>query len=98
MGSCVYLRERIRDQTTAEAKACLQSVIFAEDLRFKRACVEGDALTAIKKLRMEGNDRSYIGNIINEIKDMLSRFETLTFRHVPRTTNEAEHGLVVWRR
>ncbi|MFQ6639560.1 hypothetical protein Gotur_015407 [Gossypium turneri] len=46
---------------------------------------------------MEGNYRSYIGNIINEIKDMLSRFETLTFRHVPRTANEAEHGLVVGR-
>ncbi|MBA0722645.1 hypothetical protein Golax_003303, partial [Gossypium laxum] len=93
MGSCVYLWERIRDQTTVEAKACLQSIIFAEDLGFKRACVEGDVLTAIKKLKMEGNYRSYIGNIINEIKDMLSRFETLTLRHVPRTANEAEHGL-----
>ncbi|MBA0552149.1 hypothetical protein Golob_022987 [Gossypium lobatum] len=45
MGSCTYPLGRTGDPTTMEAKACLQAIIFGEEMRFQDLVVEGDALT-----------------------------------------------------
>ncbi|MBA0735132.1 hypothetical protein Gogos_019007 [Gossypium gossypioides] len=68
MGSCVYSVKNVRDPTTAEACACLQGVVFAEEMGFDELIVEGDSMIVIKKLQSPENDRSLIGVIINEIK------------------------------
>ncbi|MBA0794300.1 hypothetical protein Gohar_018646 [Gossypium harknessii] len=49
MESCIYLWDKLSDPTTTEAKACLQALIFAEDLRFREVSVESDALTVNSK-------------------------------------------------
>ncbi|MBA0636042.1 hypothetical protein Godav_028932 [Gossypium davidsonii] len=40
------------------ARACLQAVILAEDMGFQEVCIEGDALTIIRKLNSVDEDRS----------------------------------------
>ncbi|KAK5836463.1 hypothetical protein PVK06_012253 [Gossypium arboreum] len=69
MVSCVYPVKNVRDPTTAKAYACLQGVVFAEEMGFGEVIVEGDSMTIIKKLQSPKNDRSLIGVIINEIKE-----------------------------
>ncbi|MBA0817420.1 hypothetical protein Gohar_021929 [Gossypium harknessii] len=90
MASCIYLVENVRDPTMVEAWACLQAVTFAEDLGFREVCMEGDALTVIRKLKAANNDKSTIRKLINEIKkNRISSFRRLTFRYIPRRANEA---------
>ncbi|MBA0788387.1 hypothetical protein Gotri_026130 [Gossypium trilobum] len=40
MGSCTYPLGRTRDPTTTEANACLQAIIFGEEMRFRDLVVE----------------------------------------------------------
>ncbi|MBA0761373.1 hypothetical protein Gotri_024029 [Gossypium trilobum] len=98
METCVYSWDKVSDPTTTEAKACLQAVIFAEDLRFREVSVESDALTVVNKFKSEELDRSTIGNTINEIKCKIQRFIYLAFKHIPRTANGVAYRLVVWGR
>lgn len=53
MASCTYPWENITDPTTAKAKACLQAITMAKEMGFREICVEGDALTVIRKLTQE---------------------------------------------
>ncbi|MBA0839171.1 hypothetical protein Goarm_004931 [Gossypium armourianum] len=41
---------------------------MAEEMGFQDICVEGDALTVIRKLNFAEEDRSCISNLIQEIK------------------------------
>ncbi|KAK5812958.1 hypothetical protein PVK06_028404 [Gossypium arboreum] len=93
MGACFYLLGRTGDPTTAEAKVCLQAVIFREEMGFQDLVVEGDTLTIIKKLKLVSVDRSVIGNIISEIQRKRLRFVTLSYEYTLRKTNEAAHAL-----
>lgn len=44
MRACSYPIGRTGDLTTAESKACLQAVIFGEEMDFRDMVVEGDTL------------------------------------------------------
>ncbi|MFQ6627030.1 hypothetical protein Gotur_006415 [Gossypium turneri] len=58
MGACIYLLGRTGDSTTVEVKACLQAIIFGEEMGFRDLVVEGDTLIVIKKLKSDSADRS----------------------------------------
>lgn len=81
-----------------EARAYLQSLIFAVDLSLDDICVEGDALAIINKLKREEEDRSAVGDIIKESKSLLKRFSRYTICFVPRTVNKAAHAMAKWGR
>ncbi|MBA0669688.1 hypothetical protein Goklo_024635, partial [Gossypium klotzschianum] len=68
MATCTYPWENISDPVMAEARACLQAIIMADDMGFQDICIEGDALTIICKLNFAEEDRSCISNLIKEIK------------------------------
>ncbi|MBA0731726.1 hypothetical protein Golax_023433 [Gossypium laxum] len=91
MGSCAYPLGSTRDLTTAEAKSCLQAIIFGEKMSFRDLVVEGDALTVIKKLRLDSKDRSVIGNIIDEIKGKRTSFDHLSFEYTLRKRGEVSY-------
>ncbi|MFQ6651539.1 hypothetical protein Gotur_023825 [Gossypium turneri] len=94
MAACMYPWENISDPVMAEAKACLQAIIMAEDMGFQDICIEGDALTIIRKLNSAEEDRSCISNLIKEIKGRGYNFRSLSFKHVPREANKAAHAMV----
>ncbi|KAA3481719.1 reverse transcriptase [Gossypium australe] len=48
IGAYTYPLGRIKDPTTTEVKACLQAVIFGEEMGFRDLVVQVDALTVIK--------------------------------------------------
>ncbi|MBA0780198.1 hypothetical protein Gotri_004332, partial [Gossypium trilobum] len=93
MAACSYPWKNIPDPVMAEAKACLQAVTLAEDMGFLDVCIEGDALTIIRKLRLADEDRSCISSLIKEIKERGCRFRRLSFKHMPRAANKAAHAM-----
>lgn len=84
------------DLTTVEAMTCLEAITFMTNLGFRRAYIERDALTIIKKLRSVSQDKSVICNIIKEIPSQQEIFCHLSFHYVPISTNRVVHGLAVW--
>ncbi|MBA0845487.1 hypothetical protein Goarm_022952, partial [Gossypium armourianum] len=77
----------------AEARACLQAIIMAEDMGFQDVCIEGDALTIIHKLSSADENRSCISSLIKEIKGRCYRFRRLSFKHIPREASKAAHAM-----
>ncbi|KAK5818355.1 hypothetical protein PVK06_023290 [Gossypium arboreum] len=93
MAACTFPWENISDPFMAEARACLQAIIMAEEMGFQDICVEGDALTIIRKLNFAEEDRSSISSLIKEIKGRVFNFRSLNFKHVPREANTAAHAM-----
>lgn len=58
MAACTYPWENIADPVMAEARACLQAVILAEDMGFQEVCIEGDVLTIIRKLNSRETNKA----------------------------------------
>ncbi|MBA0552599.1 hypothetical protein Golob_023396, partial [Gossypium lobatum] len=61
MGACAYPIKNIQDPITVGAHACLQAVIFAEEMDFDNLCSEGDELAILKKLKTQKSNRSITG-------------------------------------
>ncbi|MBA0712553.1 hypothetical protein Golax_011648 [Gossypium laxum] len=72
MASCTYSWENILDPVMAEARACLQAVTTAEEMGFQDLCVEGDALTIIRKLNSAEEYKS------RETTMMVDRWKSLS--------------------
>ncbi|GMJ05762.1 hypothetical protein HRI_004245400 [Hibiscus trionum] len=58
---------------------------------FRRAVVEGDSLTVIRKLRSPVDDFSEISAIIHDIKARSTEFEGISFQHTFRPSNLVAH-------
>ncbi|KAA3486627.1 reverse transcriptase [Gossypium australe] len=93
MAACTFPWENISDPVMAEARACLQAMIMAEEMGFQNICIEGDALTTIRKLKSAEEDRSCISSLIKEIKGRVSNFRRVSFKHVPREANKVAHAM-----
>ncbi|KAA3472633.1 reverse transcriptase [Gossypium australe] len=93
MVACTYPWDYTPDPITAEARACLQAIIMAEEMGFQEICVEGDSLTIIKKVNSLEDDRSNISNLIKKIRGRLPKFRATSFRHIPREANRAAHEM-----
>ncbi|MBA0847404.1 hypothetical protein Goshw_017470 [Gossypium schwendimanii] len=93
MVACTYPWENISDPVMAETRACLQAIIMAKDIGFQDICIEGDALTIIRKLNSADEDRSCISNLIKEIKGRGYNFRSLSFKHVPKEANKVAHAM-----
>lgn len=68
---------------------------MAEEMGFREICVEGDALTVIRKLTLATEDRSSIRSIIHAIKKKSYRFSSIQFQYVPREANTVAHEMVM---
>ncbi|MBA0735145.1 hypothetical protein Gogos_019020 [Gossypium gossypioides] len=77
----------------AEALACVQAIQFGTESGFLRVKIEGDALSIIKKLQNEFEDRSKISAYILNTKRLTRNFVTCSFKHVLRTRNVVAHTL-----
>ncbi|KAH1057935.1 hypothetical protein J1N35_036000 [Gossypium stocksii] len=83
----------VLDSTTAEARACLQAITMAEEMGFRDICVEGDALTVIRKLNTAEEYRLFVSRLIQEIEGRRSAFRSVRFKYVPRGANKAAHEM-----
>ncbi|GMJ09472.1 hypothetical protein HRI_004616400 [Hibiscus trionum] len=93
MAVCTIHHHHVADPFIAEAHASLQTVLFMRDLGFRRVIVEGDSLTVMKKVNGTAHDRSIISPIVQEIKELSKKFESIQFRFTYREANGVAHLL-----
>ncbi|KAL4278344.1 hypothetical protein GQ457_03G025260 [Hibiscus cannabinus] len=68
LASSTYPNNFISDPAVAEARACEQAVALTTKLGFRRAIVEGDAISVISKMTSTKSDKSHISPIVhNEV-------------------------------
>ncbi|GMJ07053.1 hypothetical protein HRI_004374500 [Hibiscus trionum] len=91
MAACSIKHPSVADPFAAEAHACLVTIRFLKDLGFRRATVEGDSRTVIRKLNQTTHDRSLIGPIIHDIKEESKGFDFIEFRFTHQEANGAAH-------
>ncbi|KAG8488566.1 hypothetical protein CXB51_016292 [Gossypium anomalum] len=95
-GKILYCRlevnNRIPTTFAAKALACLQAVRMGLDLSYQRVVVEGDALSIIKKIQRNENDRSMLSPYIIDIKTLSKNFNKCRFRQMGRKGNETAHA------
>ncbi|KAK8673742.1 hypothetical protein V6N13_112057 [Hibiscus sabdariffa] len=70
-----------------------QVVLFARDLGFSSIIIEGDSLTAIKKLNASNSDKYIISPIAHDIKILTRGFDSFSFYFVWRDAYNTIHVL-----
>ncbi|KAK9007173.1 hypothetical protein V6N11_051005 [Hibiscus sabdariffa] len=83
----------VADAFMAEALACLQAVIFANELGFRRVVFEGDSLAVIRRVSASFSDYSVISPIVNDIREALKGLESVSFSFFHREGNKSSHSL-----
>jgi hypothetical protein len=63
------------------------------DKGFDKAIFVSDCLSVIQRINSPTQDRSQVGSRIKNIKTLVAGFSFITFWHVHRSLNEAEHIL-----
>ncbi|KAK5818410.1 uncharacterized protein LOC108477907 [Gossypium arboreum] len=96
-GKILYCRlevnNRIPTTFAAKALACVQAVRMGLDLSYQRVVVEGDALSIIKKIQRNENDKSMLSPYIIDIKTLSKNFNKCRFRRIGRKGNETAHAI-----
>ncbi|KAL4377922.1 hypothetical protein GQ457_02G012820 [Hibiscus cannabinus] len=76
-----------------EALACLQAVIFPNELSFRRMVFEGDSLTVIMRVSASISDNFVISPVIHDIREVAKELESVVFNFIHREGNNDAHTL-----
>ena len=90
--SC-QLVKRFDDPELAEAIAIRRAVSFSLENNFQQVVVASDCQNVIKKINSKVYDRSHVGIIIRDVKNLITANPFISFVHVSRWCNEAAHVL-----
>lgn len=83
-----------KDPLMVEAFGMLTTMRFAKEGGFRHMIFESDSNILIRKMKYgDGDDRSYFGDIIQEIRKEQSNFDTCIFNFTPRSGNKVAHQL-----
>ncbi|KAA3486162.1 reverse transcriptase [Gossypium australe] len=86
-GAETYLFDNVADPFVAEARACERALILALDMDSRRVVVEGDSLSVIKSIKKREEDRSILRPITQNICQLETRFDEISYLHVRRSAN-----------
>ncbi|KAK8574158.1 hypothetical protein V6N13_097148 [Hibiscus sabdariffa] len=93
MAASSYPHHFVADPESAEALSCLQALVFAEELGFRRIVVEGDSLLVVSKLSNSRMDFSSVSHILFSIKERARDFDLISFVHINRARNQVAPSL-----
>ncbi|KAF7819670.1 uncharacterized protein G2W53_025125 [Senna tora] len=96
-GRClVAMTKRFEVATTVdtlEALAVYEGLMLAKSMSILNIEVEGDSAKVFKLLNKKGTDQSYLGIIIEDILELSSFFNFVSFKWIRRETNKLAHIL-----
>jgi ribonuclease HI len=81
------------DPLEAEARACEEGLKLALQLSDKQILMESDCAGLVTAVLETGQDRSYLTQIISEIKFLMQGTRVISFVKVDRTQNRVSHCL-----
>ncbi|KAK6141537.1 hypothetical protein DH2020_024722 [Rehmannia glutinosa] len=76
----------------AEAVACRARLKLAREMNFQKVYLETDNITLYHKLRKRAEDLSYMGNIVDDIYNLIPFFETVIPSFIRRSRNFLAHS------
>jgi ribonuclease HI len=79
------------DAEGAELLACHLGLVLAKECGAQRIILEMDSVGAVTKIQREDRDRSLHGQLVEEIKVLLSAFEDKVIKAVRRSANGVAH-------
>jgi ribonuclease HI len=91
--ACRQYFEGLLSPEHAEALALRHAVQLARDEGRDKVIFASDCLSLVQRLNSSGIDRSSVGLVVSDIKQMATDFYEVSFRHVKRVLNEAAHLL-----
>ena len=91
-GACQFF-PHVSDAGGAELLACRRALHLAQEMGITKIVLETDSVEVASKLTREGQDRSFYGPLVAEIKCLLDGFGDFSVQAVRRTANEAAHRL-----
>ena len=81
------------DPELAELLACRQGILLAQEHEAQKVVVEMDSLSAVGKVNNMQKDLSASGQIVQEIKELLTQFQECKVGWVRRSANKVVHRL-----
>jgi ribonuclease HI len=91
LGASALVVKGCVDPETMEAVACREGLALASDLMLQRFKLASDCESVVRSIRGEG--RGPYGQIVKEIKDQASIFESCIIVHEGRSSNRDAHSL-----
>jgi ribonuclease HI len=91
--ACRQYFEGLLSPEHAEALAFRHAIQLARHEGRDRVIFASDCLSLVQRLNSSGLDRSSVGLVVSDIKQMATDFYEVSFRHVKRVLNEAAHLL-----
>lgn len=91
LGASTLVVEGCADPETMEVVACREGLALASDLMLQRFKLASDCESVVRNIRGEG--RGPYGQIVKEIKDRASIFESCIIVHEGRSSNRDAHML-----
>jgi ribonuclease HI len=91
LGALTLVVEGCVDLVTIEVVACREGLALASDLMLHRFKLASDYESVVRSIRGEG--RGSYGQIVKEIKDQASVFESCIIVHEGRSSNHDAHSL-----
>ncbi|GMJ10884.1 hypothetical protein like AT2G04420 [Hibiscus trionum] len=93
MVAATYLKYPIANLEHAEALACEQALILAQELGFRRVEVEGDSLGVVTKLKNWEAYKGFLSTLYRNIQRRGNSFDYLCFSYACREKNGVAHAL-----
>jgi hypothetical protein len=77
----------------AEAIAIRRALVPAREYGFSQVILASDCLSMIQRLISEVRDRSSVGSVVSDIKQLATEFSSVSFKHYGRKQNVPAHVL-----
>ena len=82
----------------AEAEAIKLGMSELSSLYQGKLIIESDCLTMVNRLKAEGVDKSQLHHIVQDIRDQMGLFESVSWSATKREGNQLAHSLAAWAR
>ena len=92
-GCQCQLIQRFDDPELAEAVAIRRAVSFPSEHNLQQVVMASDCFSVIKKIRSKVYDRSNVGVIVQDVKNLICENPSVTLTYVSRRCNKAAHVL-----
>ncbi|KAK5845553.1 hypothetical protein PVK06_001744 [Gossypium arboreum] len=87
------LHNNVPSPFAAKTYAGLEAIRLEILLDFRELQIRGDSMTVIRKCQTTETDKSVIESIIRDIQKRCIHFQTIEFKHIPRSDNIRAHQI-----
>ncbi|KAK6116532.1 hypothetical protein DH2020_049737 [Rehmannia glutinosa] len=77
----------------AEAMACLEGLTTAKNLQLTSVLIESDCMHMVQAFHRKETNLTYLGSVIEDIRQLSRDFPSFSLRYIPRTANRVAHYL-----